>query len=97
MRHETNCSDAILDSEVGGPGPLPRVSVGGGGQVTTALRSPSKKNPCRVGLVSDQHANLYLSQHGKAKNERKNLEIECRDYLCWLAGWWIRSGEKKYF
>ena len=96
MRHETNCSDAILDSEVGGPGPLPRVSVGGDGQVTTALRSPSKKNPCRVGLVSDQHANLYLSQHDKAKNERKNLEREFRDYLCWLAGWWIRSGGRKF-
>merc|ERR1712061_515022 len=51
-------------------------------------------NPCRVGLVFYQHASLHLPQHGKAKTERKNLEREFRDYLCWLAGDYVPTPSK---
>ena len=56
---------------------------------TTALKSPNKTNPCRVGLVFYQHANLNLPRHGKAKVEKKDLQREFRDYLYWLAGWLV--------
>ena len=92
VKYETDCKEAFLDREVGGLAlALPHGSLllevaKEELHATTALRSPNKKNPCRVGLVFYQHANLHLPQHGKAKTERKNLEREFRDYLCWLAG-----------
>ena len=103
VKYETDCSEAIQDPEVGGLAlALPHGSllVEVAKQelhATTALRSPNKIHPCRVGLVFYQHGNLNLPQHGKAKTERKNQEREFRDYLYWLAGWSIRSGERKYF
>ena len=91
-KYETDCKEVILDREVGGLAlALPHGSLllevaKEELHATTALRSPNKKNPCRVGLVFYQHGSLHLPQHGKAQTEKKNLEREFTDYLCWLAG-----------
>ena len=101
-RYETDCREAIQDPEVGGLAlALPHGSVlvevaKAELHATTALKSPSKMNPCRVGLVFYQHGSLHLPQHGKAQTKRKDQEREFRDYVHWLAGWSVLREKTKF-
>ena len=103
VKYDTDCPEAFEDRDVGGLAlALPHGSLlvevaKNELHATTALRSPNKMNPCRVGLVFYQHGSLHLPNHGKSRTERKNLERDFRDYIRLLAGRLIsRLREKKF-
>merc|ERR1712032_1781629 len=61
---------------------------------TTALKTPNKHRPCRIGLVWYQHKNLHFANHGSDECRRKTAKREFRDYIKWLEGTWVMTSSQ---
>merc|ERR1719508_401947 len=63
---------------------------------TPPLRSniPTKKHPCRIGLVFYQHKNLHFPEHGVKETQRRQHLRDIRDYKAWLDGTFVPTSRK---
>lgn len=98
--YESECLEAFADPSMGGIAlALPHGSIlvevaKAELHATTALRTPNKRRPCRIGLVWYQHKNLHFANHGADECRRKTAKREFRDYIKWLEGTWVMTSSQ---
>jgi len=98
--YESECLEAFADPSMGGIAlALPHGSIlvevaKAELHATTALKSPNKYRPCRIGLVWYQHKNLHFANHGADECRRKTAKREFRDYIKWLEGSWVMTSSQ---
>jgi len=98
--YESECLEAFADPSMGGIAlALPHGSIlvevaKAELHATTALKSPNKHRPCRIGLVWYQHKNLHFANHGADECRRKTAKREFRDYIKWLEGSWVMTSSQ---
>ena len=98
--YESECLEAFADPSMGGIAlALPHGSIlvevaKAELHATTALRTPNKHRPCRIGLVWYQHKNLHFANHGADECRRKTAKREFRDYIKWLEGTWVMTSSQ---
>ena len=98
--YESECLEAFADPLMGGIAlALPHGSIlvevaKAELHATTALKTPNKHNPCRIGLVWYQHKNLHFPNHGASECKKKTEKREFRDYLNWLKGEWVMTSSQ---